>query len=85
MNEQSRMEYSGYEQDTIHNLNLDPLMDLLFMGWNPDLPDPVILNRLLVYSTCAKPFTEFPPVSMSSSAVIHAGPKFFTVLHLCIP
>jgi hypothetical protein len=23
----------------------DPLMDLLFLGWNPDLPDPTTLNH----------------------------------------
>jgi hypothetical protein len=23
----------------------DPFMDLLFSGWNPDLPDPPVLNH----------------------------------------
>lgn len=27
----------------------DPFMDLLFLGWNPDLPEPVVLTRLCVY------------------------------------
>ena len=26
----------------------DPFMDLLFLGWNPDLPEPVVLTRLCV-------------------------------------
>jgi len=25
--------------------NPDPFMDLLFSGWNPDLPDPATLNH----------------------------------------
>lgn len=36
----------GHPQATDH-MKMDPFMDLLFMGWNPDLPDPVILSRLL--------------------------------------
>src|ERR1700722_15291388 len=27
----------------------DPFMDLLFSGWNPDLPDPPLLNHLFVF------------------------------------
>ena len=29
-------------------LKPDPFMDLLFLGWNSDLPEPVVLNRLCV-------------------------------------
>jgi len=25
--------------------DIDPFMDLLFSGWNPDLPDPARLNH----------------------------------------
>ncbi|KIJ45633.1 hypothetical protein M422DRAFT_778839 [Sphaerobolus stellatus SS14] len=43
------MDYMGYDQPQHmgHNFKLDPFMDLLFMGWNPDLPDPAILMRLV--------------------------------------
>jgi len=27
---------------------LDPFMTLLFSGWNPDLPDPPVLDHLCV-------------------------------------
>lgn len=30
------------------NIKNDPYMDLLFLGWNPDLPEPVVLTRLCV-------------------------------------
>lgn len=30
---------------TIKGISPDPFMDLLYLGWNPDLPDPVILNH----------------------------------------
>lgn len=30
---------------TIKGIDPDPFMDLLYLGWNPDLPDPVILNH----------------------------------------
>lgn len=29
----------------------DPLMDLFFSGWNPDLPEPAILLRLYVLNS----------------------------------
>lgn len=33
--------------------NSDPFMSLLFSGWNPDLPDPPVLNHLYVFpSNC---------------------------------
>jgi hypothetical protein len=28
--------------------NSDPFMTLLFSGWNPDLPDPPVLDHLCV-------------------------------------
>ena len=27
------------------NRGTDPLMDMLFVGWDPDLPDPEVLNH----------------------------------------
>lgn len=32
-------------QDVSAKSNSDPFMDLLFSGWNPDLPDPATLNH----------------------------------------
>jgi hypothetical protein len=32
-------------QDISPKSNSDPFMDLLFSGWNPDLPDPATLNH----------------------------------------
>lgn len=32
-------------QDISAKSNSDPFMDLLFSGWNPDLPDPATLNH----------------------------------------
>lgn len=32
-------------QDVGGKSNSDPFMDLLFSGWNPDLPDPATLNH----------------------------------------
>lgn len=29
----------------------DPFMDLLFLGWNTDLPDPTTLNHLFVVTS----------------------------------
>ena len=35
------------ELQTIHvkTLDSDPFLDILFLGWNPDLPDPASLNH----------------------------------------
>lgn len=30
---------------SIKMIDSDPFMDLLYLGWNPDLPDPVTLNH----------------------------------------
>ncbi len=32
-------------QDVSGRSSSDPFMDLLFSGWNPDLPDPATLNH----------------------------------------
>lgn len=32
----------------------DPFMTLLFSGWNPDLPDPPVLNHLYVKTTVSR-------------------------------
>jgi hypothetical protein len=44
-------ELAGYDMSQVagqQNVKNDPYMDLLFLGWNPDLPEPVILTRLCV-------------------------------------
>jgi hypothetical protein len=43
-------ELAGYDvpQVTGQSIKPDPFMDLLFLGWNPELPEPVVLSRLCV-------------------------------------
>ncbi|KAJ6503448.1 hypothetical protein C8R47DRAFT_1106227 [Mycena vitilis] len=50
----------------------DPLMDLLFLGWNPDLPDPTTLNHYIdIFFKC----------DPCGSRVLHR-PSFLTSMHL---
>ncbi|KAJ7631002.1 hypothetical protein FB45DRAFT_793800 [Roridomyces roridus] len=50
----------------------DPLMDLLFLGWNPDLPDPNTLNHYIdVFFKC----------DPAGSRVLHR-PSFLASMHL---
>ncbi|KAF8527976.1 hypothetical protein BU17DRAFT_81209 [Hysterangium stoloniferum] len=39
--------YDAQQSSIQHTMEPDPFMDLLFLGWNPDLPEPVILTRLV--------------------------------------
>ncbi|KAF8898643.1 hypothetical protein BD779DRAFT_26545 [Infundibulicybe gibba] len=59
----------------LHNVNKsapDPLMDLLYMGWNPDLPDPTTLNHYIdVFFRC----------DPCGSRVLHR-PSFLASMHL---
>jgi hypothetical protein len=41
-----RNENGSQEAQSINSKNSDPFMDLFFSGWNPDLPDPPLLNHL---------------------------------------
>ncbi|KAJ7837528.1 hypothetical protein B0H14DRAFT_2791028 [Mycena olivaceomarginata] len=50
----------------------DPLMDLLFLGWNPDLPDPTTLNHYIdIFFKC----------DPCGSRVLHR-PSFLASMHL---
>ncbi|KAJ6610076.1 hypothetical protein B0H10DRAFT_2061972 [Mycena sp. CBHHK59/15] len=50
----------------------DPLMDLLFLGWNPDLPDPSTLNHYIdIFFKC----------DPCGSRVLHR-PSFLASMHL---
>ncbi|KAJ7070957.1 hypothetical protein C8F01DRAFT_1108482 [Mycena amicta] len=50
----------------------DPLMDLLFLGWNPDLPDPATLNHYIdIFFKC----------DPCGSRVLHR-PSFLASMHL---
>ncbi|KAJ7225441.1 hypothetical protein GGX14DRAFT_420493 [Mycena pura] len=50
----------------------DPLMDLLFLGWNPDLPDPATLNHFIdIFFKC----------DPCGSRVLHR-PSFLASMHL---
>ncbi|KAF9569661.1 hypothetical protein CPC08DRAFT_652540 [Agrocybe pediades] len=52
--------------------NPDPFMDLLFSGWNPDLPDPATLNHYIdVFFRC----------DPCGSRVLHK-PSFLASMHL---
>ncbi|KAJ7254029.1 hypothetical protein B0H12DRAFT_1202366 [Mycena haematopus] len=52
--------------------NPDPLMDLLFLGWNPDLPDPATLNHYIdIFFKC----------DPCGSKVLHR-PSFLASMHL---
>ena len=46
VSDSSRFRSHSPELRTINSRNAgDPFMDLLFQGWNPDLPDPSTLNH----------------------------------------
>ncbi|KAF8496657.1 hypothetical protein JB92DRAFT_3225901 [Gautieria morchelliformis] len=42
-------ELAGYDASLLtgQGVKPDPFMDLLFSGWNPELPEPVVLSRLV--------------------------------------
>ncbi|KAF9473118.1 hypothetical protein BDN70DRAFT_886160 [Pholiota conissans] len=59
-------------QNVAEKSNSDPFMDLLFSGWNPDLPDPATLNHYIdVFFRC----------DPCGSRVLHR-PSFLASLHL---
>ncbi|KAJ7038108.1 hypothetical protein C8F04DRAFT_1089586 [Mycena alexandri] len=60
------------ELRTISQGSPDPLMDLLFLGWNPDLPDPTTLNHYIDI------FFKWDPCG---SRVLHR-PSFLASMHL---
>jgi len=59
-----RSETGSPQVQTISSGDPDPFMDLLFSGWNPDLPNPPLLNHLSVFELRARVAKLITPCSI---------------------